>query len=119
MFIREMDLNWSLPCVADFAGRTVAFAVVWVMDQTAQLQEFAVSPDFRGKGLGQGFLLYLFQRVKERGSKKMQLEYREGNEPAFHLYQKMGFKEVGIRKNIYDQEVNRSSNAVLMECDLS
>ena len=39
------------------------------------------------------------------------LEVREGNAPAIALYEKLGFREVGRRKNYYPE---RKEDAVLM-----
>ena len=47
------------------------------------------------------------------GSKKIFLEVRISNEVAIDLYKKMGFKEIGLRRNYYRLREGRE-DAILM-----
>ena len=65
-----------------------------------ELLLIAVLPEFRRKGLGEVLIQRLFERARREGSTKIFLEMRRGN-PAIHLYEKVGFKPIGVRANYY------------------
>lgn len=102
MFERELTLPFSLSAVADFQAQPVAFGVVWILPDLAQLIQLAVAPAYRRKGIGEGLLTYLIASAGRQGCRKMELEFREENIAARKLYEKMGFRITGKRKGFYD-----------------
>ncbi len=66
----------------------------------------------RKQGIGTRLLEDLLKKTKEQGVKKLFLEVRAGNEKAIALYNKMNFKEIGTRKDYYQDPVE---DALLME----
>ena len=73
-----------------------------VMGET-DMMNVAVHPDFRRQGVAQTLILALVDALKERGSHWLMLEVRQSNAPARALYEKLGFAEVGRRKNYYSK----------------
>lgn len=71
-----------------------------VMGET-DMMNVAVAPDFRRQGVAQTLILDLVEALKARGSHWLMLEVRDSNAPARALYEKLGFAEVGRRKNYY------------------
>ena len=71
-----------------------------VMGET-DMMNVAVDPDFRRRGVAQTLILALVEALKARGSHWLMLEVRQSNAPARALYEKLGFAEVGRRKNYY------------------
>ncbi len=65
-----------------------------------ELLLFAVSPEFRRRGLGAKMLELLFRDCRARGIVHIHLEMRRGN-PAERLYRAHGFEPVGERPNYY------------------
>ena len=65
-----------------------------------ELLLFAVSPAFRGKGIGFQLLDHLAETARSNGSDRIFLEMRQGN-PAENLYRRFGFAPVGVRPNYY------------------
>ena len=61
----------------------------------------AVHPDYRRRGIGEKLCLALVEALKEKGNHCLTLEVRASNEPAKALYEKIGFQQVGLRKNYY------------------
>ena len=61
----------------------------------------AVAPAYRRQGIAQQLILALVEALKARGSHCLTLEVRDSNTPARALYAKLGFLEVGRRKNYY------------------
>ena len=71
-----------------------------VMDET-DMMNVAVHPDFRRKGIAESLVNELVEQLKTRGSRCLTLEVRASNKPAITLYEKLGFSEIGRRKNYY------------------
>ena len=71
-----------------------------VMDET-DMMNVAVHPDFRRRGIAEALVNGLVEHLKELGSHCLTLEVRASNDPAISLYEKLGFSEIGRRKNYY------------------
>jgi ribosomal-protein-alanine N-acetyltransferase len=56
-------------------------------------------------------LRYLIGLATEKGVTEIFLEVRETNVGAIRLYERLGFEEVGIRKNYYEKP---KENALIM-----
>lgn len=65
------------------------------------MMNVAVHPDYRRKGIAEQLVVSLENELKNRESTCLTLEVRVSNEPAKALYYKLGFLEVGRRKNYY------------------
>ena len=70
------------------------------IDET-DVMNVAVHPDWRRQGIAEQLIKNLIEELKERGSHALMLEGRASNAPAISLYEKMGFRQVGLRKNYY------------------
>ena len=71
-----------------------------VMDES-DMMNVAVHPDFRRKGIAEALVNALVDQLKIMGSHCLTLEVRASNMPAITLYEKLGFTEIGRRKNYY------------------
>lgn len=67
------------------------------------IDNIAVFYNYRGFGIGTALLKHLINVSKDENCDFLTLEVRVSNKPARKLYEKLGFKEVGVRKNFYDQ----------------
>lgn len=70
-----------------------------------------VLPSYRGQGIGAMLVGFLKEYSKTENADFITLEVRKSNSVAIKLYNKMGFKVVGERKNFYD---NPKEDAILM-----
>ena len=97
----ELDNKWALWLVA-LEGDTV---VGYIGSQTAvdetDVMNVAVHPDHRRQGIAEALIEKLVLELKARGSHALMLEVRASNAPAIALYEKLGFLQVGLRKNYY------------------
>ncbi len=82
----------------------------WVLDEV-QITRVAVSTAFRQQGLGIALMEAAQKLARDMGSHFMTLEVRESNTAARGLYEKLGFKSLGIRPHYYENK----ENAVIME----
>ena len=105
---------WSEKSVASELTNALAFWLVavdgsrvagYVGSQTVcdetDMMNVAVHPDFRRQGIGEKLVEQLVTELKSIGSHALMLEVRVSNAPAIGLYEKMGFLQVGLRKNYY------------------
>ena len=67
----------------------------------ADMMNIAVHPDYRRQGVAALLITALVDRLRENEVHCLLLEVRASNEPAKALYAKLGFGEVGRRKNYY------------------
>ena len=65
------------------------------------MMNVAVHPDFRRKGIAEALIEELVETLKRKDSHCLTLEVRASNGPAIALYEKLGFAQVGRRKNYY------------------
>ena len=75
--------------------------------ETAWISISIGESEARGKGIGSIALNYLEERIKQHGLKRMELGVFEFNEPAYKLYKKLGYQEIGRIENFtyYDGEM--------------
>jgi len=71
-----------------------------VLDET-DMMNVAVHPDFRRLGIAEALVNELVENLKKMGSHCLTLEVRASNAPAISLYEKLGFHEIGRRRNYY------------------
>ena len=79
----------------------LAFACVWIVDQEMKINNIAVRPEYRSRGVGSRFLKFLLEYAASQGCREVVLEVRPSNEVALHLYHSSGFAPVGRRKQYY------------------
>lgn len=70
------------------------------LDET-DMMNIAVFPASRRQGVARALIEALVSALRERGSKQLTLEVRASNGPARQLYESLGFLQVGLRKNYY------------------
>ena len=97
----ELKNPLSLWLVAEVDGAVAGYVgSQTVMDET-DMMNIAVHPDYRRQGIAIALIDALIDGLKQKGSHCLTLEVRASNENARSLYEKLGFCEVGIRKNYY------------------
>ncbi|HCJ09762.1 MAG TPA: ribosomal-protein-alanine N-acetyltransferase [Clostridiales bacterium] len=113
---RELLLNGCATyLVGRLDGRVVSYGGMWVVLDEAHVTNLAVHPDYRRGGVGRVTMLALEQRARELGARRMTLEVRVSNTPARRLYEKLGYRGTGIRRNYY---TDTREDAIVMWKDL-
>lgn len=67
----------------------------------SDMMNVAVHPGYRRRGIAESLILELICRLGQRGNHCLSLEVRASNQPAISLYEKLGFSQVGLRRNYY------------------
>ena len=95
----------------DENGNLVAYAGSWQILEEAHITNIAVTPDCRRKSIGEALLKAIIDQCYKDGVKYITLEVRVGNKPAISLYEKYGFKSLGVRKGYYQ---DNNEDALIM-----
>lgn len=77
------------------------FAIFQVVSVEASLLNIAIARDLQGLGLAKQLLSASFSKLIEQGAEECFLEVRTSNHAAIALYEKLGFEQIGCRKNYY------------------
>jgi ribosomal-protein-alanine N-acetyltransferase len=87
--------------VAVIGDQIVGYGGIWLMVDEAHVTTFAVHPAFRRRRIGERMLIALLDLSVDRQAREATLEVRLSNLPARRLYEKYGFRPVGIRPRYY------------------
>ena len=94
-----------------YENRIIAYCFSWIIIDEFHIGNFAVIKEFRRKGVGENFLRFIIDRGKELGASFFYLEVRKSNEAARKLYEKFGFKTMGVRREYYS---DNKEDAIVM-----
>ena len=97
----ELDNSLSCWLVATDGEKVVGYVGSQTVLDGSDMMNIAVAPDFRRKGLAEALVNALIDCLRQRKSRCLILEVRVSNTPAITLYEKLGFVEIGRRKNYY------------------
>ena len=92
-------------------GEILGFAGLLINIDCTEIMNIVVKKSARKQGIGQQLLGQLLELSKAKGLTIINLEVNVKNEAAIRLYEKNGFKEIGRRKNYY----NQTDDAVLLQ----
>ncbi|KWU58485.1 MULTISPECIES: ribosomal protein S18-alanine N-acetyltransferase [Priestia] len=115
-FQNELTNNqFSTYIVMEEGENIIGYCGTWIVIDEAHVTNIALLPDYRGKGLGELLLRNVMDVLRKLGATSMTLEVRVSNHIAQSLYQKLGFKPGGIRKNYYS---DNNEDALVMWVNL-
>ena len=107
---QELENENTTYVIAKEKEDVVGFAGISICFDEATLNNIVVKKSCRGRGIGGELLESLIDICGDLNAKTLTLEVDVSNEPAIHLYEKFGFKNLGIRKKYY----NNSRDAYIM-----
>ena len=122
---RAYDFPWTAGIFRDCMGagyccyvlekntQIIAYAVMSVGAKEAHILNICVSPDMRGGGYGYALMAKLIALASQLDADMMFLEVRPSNDSARRLYDRLGFNEIGIRRNYYPAEQGREDALIL------
>lgn len=82
------------------------------------LLNICIHPDYQRRGLGRAMIDYFLKLAQRRNAHVALLEVRISNRAAYDLYIKMGFDEIGMRKDYYPAR-NGREDAIMLARDLT
>lgn len=91
--------------VAEEGDEIVGYCgLIAVLDE-GDITNVAVKQSRQDEGIGKLLVSELIALGRKAGVTTIHLEVRISNEKALSLYQKMGFVQIGVRKNYYENPV--------------
>ncbi len=85
--------------------RVAGFCAFWRIASEMHINNLAIRPELRGRGLGVFLLQASLDAAARLGASSATLEVRRSNVAARRLYARAGFYEAGVRRNYYTQPV--------------
>jgi ribosomal-protein-alanine N-acetyltransferase len=102
-FVNELNNTMGnyFAAVDDGIKRLCGYSGFWLIGDEAHITTLAVHPDHRRRHIGERLLVNDIIEAKRVGARWITLEVRVSNETAQKLYYKYGFKNLGVRRNYY------------------
>ncbi|MEM7217917.1 MAG: ribosomal protein S18-alanine N-acetyltransferase [Pseudomonadota bacterium] len=97
----------------DSAGRVIGHAVTMHSVGEAHLLNLCICRDHQGQGFGRTFLRFLVDEATAAECEVLFLEVRPSNRSATALYESLGFREIGLRKDYYPAPLGREDARVM------
>jgi ribosomal-protein-alanine N-acetyltransferase len=94
------------------------YGVMSVAAGESHILNLSVRPDSQRQGIGTKLMNHFLQLARRHNADTVMLEVRPSNTPAIGLYQKLGFNEIGIRRNYYPAEHGQREDALLLALSL-
>src|SRR5690606_1063699 len=100
---------WVVERGLELAG----YGVMSVSVAESHILNLCIRPEQQRAGLGRTLLGHLLGIARKHKAESAFLEVRPSNLPARRLYTRMGFEEVGMRRNYYPARLGRE-DAIIM-----
>ena len=100
--------------IAKLDDEIVGFAGFLKICDEANIMNIVTKINKRNLGVGSKLLTKLFNCAKDKNCTSITLEVNDHNSSAIHLYEKFGFKRIGLRKKYY----NNTDDAIIMSIKL-
>ena len=100
-FLSSLQSKDTLYLAVRKSGQLIGYCGLLQSFDEADITNVAVEETYRGCGVASRMLEQLMELGKARGILRYTLEVRVSNASAIHLYEKLGFRQVGRRPNYY------------------
>ncbi|WP_411676405.1 ribosomal protein S18-alanine N-acetyltransferase [Caproicibacter sp.] len=97
----ELSSDTAVFLTAESGGEIVGYAGMHCVCGECYVDNIAVFPAFRRRGVGRALTRGLIGRARGRNAEFLSLEVRPSNTAAVALYQSLGLRPAGRRKNFY------------------
>ena len=85
--------------------RVAGFCAFWRVVDQIHINNLAIRPELRGKGLGGYMLARVLDEAATLGAPHATLEVRRSNETARRLYERAGFTVASVRSGYYNNPI--------------
>ena len=106
----QLESGFAVTYLCRAGGAAAGYITLTKALDEGQIDVLAVLPEFRRTGIAERLFGAVFEYSENNGIDFLTLEVRASNRPALSLYEKLGFKRVGLRKKYY----GGTEDAVLM-----
>jgi ribosomal-protein-alanine N-acetyltransferase len=119
MYLAELENVGVSFCylARDEMGQAVGFCSFWRIVDELHINNLAVLPAHRRRGIASTLLIYVLKEGALLGARSATLEVRRSNEDARRLYERFGFAASGVRRAYYTNPVEDA--LVMWRADLA
>jgi len=120
-FVDSLNAGYWAYCLRRLAedddepDELLAYCVLLPSVNELELLNITVHQKYRKKGYAQKVLQVMEDLALSRSMENIFLEVRSSNQPAKSLYQKLGYREVGVRKDYYPLISGGREDAIVMK----
>lgn len=108
------SINSGYYClVLDLDGRIFGYGVMTIGAEEAHLLTLSIAAGSQRKGWGERLLRHFIQIAIDQRARSMFLDVRESNHAATRLYERIGFRQVGRRRDYYPAMGGREDSLVM------
>lgn len=79
----------------------IGYCAVWIVFDELQVNNLAILPDWRHRGVARRLLAEVFSAARSEGATCSTLEVRASNAAAIGLYERLGFVKTAVRAGYY------------------
>ena len=116
MFERSLEVGFLARVLAR-SEEIVGYGLLSLAADECQVLNIGISLNWQHQGFGTMLLSKLLDEAYKKGARYCYLEVRQSNDVAQKLYRRLGFKEMGFRKQYYITSAGRE-DAILFSSDL-
>lgn len=116
-FADSLRSGYSCWVLRDASGTLQAYAIVMLALDEAHLLNLSVARQFQRAGIGWRTLDWVAHVARGHGARTLLLEVRPSNPLAIRLYERYGFRPIGIRRGYYPAADGRE-DAIVMRVPL-
>lgn len=98
-----LDNTYSRFFVSEKDDEITGYIGSYIVADEMDITNIAVKNQYQRMGIGRMLMEKVMEEARNENCSFINLEVRESNNNAMGLYEKMGFKRVGIRKNFYSR----------------
>lgn len=109
----EVENENSSYIIGKINNEIIGFAGLKKIFDQADIMNIVIKKTYRNQGIGTLLLENLILLAKDLNISTLFLEVNDQNKPAIHLYEKLGFEKLGVRKKYYN-----NNNGIIMKKNL-
>ena len=94
-------------------GLIQGYGVMNVAAGESHILNITVRPESQRQGIGGKLMKHFLQVARRHDADTVMLEVRPSNKLAISLYEKLGFNEIGVRRNYYPADEGREDALIL------
>lgn len=99
--------------VCEDLEKVVSYSILSIAAGEAHIMNISVDPKEQKQGIGGKMIKHLIKVARQGKAQSIFLEVRPSNAAAIALYEKMGFNQIGVRKNYYPGPEGREDALML------
>ena len=104
-FLEMVEADYASYYVAELDGEIVGCCGIRRLADEGEITNVAVRDRCRRQGIALRMMRHMLDKAEKNGISDCTLEVRVSNQPAIHLYEKLGFKGEGVRPKFYERPV--------------